>query len=174
MTKITVFGSGTVQENSPLWNQAYEIGFLLAKEEYVVLNGGYGGTMLASARGAKDGSGKTIGVTTDEFPASKKNEFIDQEIRKRTWRERLFELIDLGDGFVVLDGETGTLAELLIVWEMRNKNLHQKPIVILGERMQALVRMLKENPDVFLPQDLSLVSTPKEAVEFLQGCLGRG
>ena len=165
--KIAVFGSSSAKEGSQAWKEAYEVGFLLAKGGYTVVNGGYGGTMLASARGAKEGLGKTIGVTTDEFPGLEKNEFIDQEIRKPTWRDRLFQLIALGDGFVILDGGTGTLAELAVVLEMGNKDLHAKPVVVLGKRMQSIVNFFKQNPEVSLPRGLHFPSTPKGAVQYI-------
>lgn len=166
--QVTVFGSGTVQEGSREWQQAYEVGSLLAKSGFTVVNGGYGGTMAASAQGAKEAGGSTVGVTTDEFSGSVKNESIDQEIRKSTWRERLHELIALGDGYVVLDGGTGTLTELMVVWEMVNKHLHLKPIAIVGRHMQSLVNALKQNPEVRVPKALHFVSSPKDACDYLK------
>lgn len=168
---IAVFGSGQAKENSEAFKTAHEVGFLLAKAGFVVANGGYGGSMLASAKGAKAAGGSTIGVTTDEFYGTAKNEFIDREIRKPTWRERLYRLMELADGFVVLDGGTGTLTELAVAWEMKNKKLHQKPIVILGRTMQAVVHTLKQNPEVQIPERFQSAQTPREAVQYLTKAL---
>ena len=165
--QITVFGSGSIKEGSNRWKEASEVGFLLAGAGFVVVNGGYGGSMLASAKGAKAAGGRTIGVTTNEFRGSVKNEFIDREVRKRTWRVRLFELIELGDGFLFLDGGMGTLTELSVVLEVRNKGFHAKPIVILGRQMQSLVDFLKQNPEMLIPKDLYHASNPKDAVQRL-------
>ena len=82
--------------------------------------GAYGGVMEAVSRGAKESGGKTYGVTA-EFFKRKANPWIDVELRKKTWEERLFGLIQLGDGFVACKGGTGTLVELAVVWEMLNK-----------------------------------------------------
>ena len=168
---VAVFGSGKAKENSEPFRIAHETGFLLAKAGFAVANGGYGGCMLASAKGAKAASGRTIGVTTDEFYGAAKNEFIDREIRTPTWHDRLCRLIELGDGFVVLDGGTGTLAELAVAWEMKNKKLHEKPIVILGRTMHAAVRALKQNPEVQVPEEFQPASTPQEAVQYLMNAL---
>lgn len=172
---IAVFGSGTVKENSSVWKEAYQVGFLLAKAGFTIVNGGYGSTMLASAKGAKDAMGETIGVTTDEYAdqGARKNQFIDREIRVPTWRERLFKLMDLGDGFVVLNGGTGTLVELATAWEMAAKGFHDKPIVVLGRHMKSVVRALKSNSEVIVPQKLRSVSTPKAAVQYLLRHLDR-
>ncbi len=161
---VAIFGSGVAKEGSQRFRIAYEIGFLLAKAGFTVVNGGYGGGMLASAKGAKEAGGKTIGVTADDF-GSTRNQFIDQEIRKKTWQERLHQLIKYGDGYIVLDGGTGTLAELAVVLEMRNKKFHAKPIVVLGRHMESVIRVLKRNPEISIPPDLFLVSTPKAAVQ---------
>lgn len=169
---IAVFGSGTIKKDSRAWKEAFEAGFLLAKAGCTVMNGGYGGAMLASAEGAKAGGGKTIGITTAEFLGSKKNPFIDEEIRTSLWRKRLHQLIERADGFVVLDGGTGTLAELMVVWETLAKRLHRKPIVILGNRMRSLVQFLRRNPEVTFPRGLYLAKTPRQAVRFLSKRLG--
>ncbi|MBI1977476.1 MAG: LOG family protein [Candidatus Omnitrophica bacterium] len=173
---IVVFGSGTAKENSPVWKEAYQTGFLLAQAGFTIVNGGYDGTMLASAKGAKEAHGKTIGVTTDEYAdqGAQKNQFIDEEIRMPTWRERLFKLMDLGDGFMVLDGGTGTLVELATVWEMAAKGFHHKPIAILGRHMKSVVCALKSNSEVIVPQKLKLVSTPKAAIRYLSRHLDHG
>ena len=169
--RIAVFGSGIVKESSPQFKIAYEIGFLLVTSGFTVVNGGYGGSMLASAKGAKEAGGKTIGVTTDDFDSSR-NQFIDQEIRKRTWQERLHQLIKLADGYVVLDGGTGTLTEFMVTWEMASKKFHKKPIVILGRRVKSLIKVLKQNPEVKFPKDFRIVSTPKTAVQYLASYFG--
>ena len=52
----------------------------------------------------------------------------------KTWRDRLFELIDRGDGYAVCAGGTDTLVELAVVWEMMNKSvMAQKPVIVLGD-----------------------------------------
>ena len=84
-----------------------------------------------------------------------------------TWWERLRKLAELGDGFIILDGGTGTLTELMVVWEMLSKRFHKKPVVVLGKRMRSLVQLLRRNPEVIFPQCLCNAKTPKDAVRFL-------
>ena len=54
MPVVTVFGGSHVQEGGPEYASARDLGKLLAQAGYTVCNGGYGGVMEASARGAKD------------------------------------------------------------------------------------------------------------------------
>ena len=111
--------------------------------------------------------GKTIGVTTEDFggPA---NRWIDREIRVKKWNERLFRLIELGDGYVFFDGGTGTLVELFVVWEMTNKGWIKKPILLLGNLFKSLVENIREYPQVVNNPNLSLIYTPDAVLDFLK------
>jgi uncharacterized protein (TIGR00725 family) len=100
--------------------------------------------MEAVSRGAKEAGGKTYGVTADFF-ARKANPWIDVEVRKKSWEERLFELIHLADGFVACKGGTGTLAELAVAWEMLNKSVMKaKPFAVLGDFWQPILDRVRE------------------------------
>jgi uncharacterized protein (TIGR00725 family) len=141
---ITVFGSSRPHGNDVEYAEARLLGKALAARGFAVCSGGYGGVMEAVSRGAKDAGGKTYGVTA-EFFSRKANEWVDVEVRKKTWEERLFGLIELGDGFVACKGGTGTLVELAVVWEMLNKSVMEaKPCVVLGEFWQAILERVRE------------------------------
>ena len=130
---ITVFGSSRPREGQPDYETARELGRRLAEHGFAVCSGGYGGVMEAVSRGAKESGGRVVGVTAKTFH-SHTNRWVDEEIRVESWRDRLFELIRRGDGYVACKGGTGTLAELAVVWEMQNKGLMRgaKPFVMLG------------------------------------------
>jgi uncharacterized protein (TIGR00725 family) len=176
---VTVFGSSRPRENDAEYGEARLLGRLLAEKGFAVCSGGYGGTMEAVSRGAKDAGGKTYGVTADAFAAAKANAWVDVEVRVATWQERLFELIRLADAFVVCKGGTGTLAELAVVWEMMNKSvMAAKPLVALGEFWQPIIECVREveagpeNPwaEGKAPMVRS-VASPIEAADFLVASL---
>lgn len=169
---ISVFGSSKPAEGTPEYQQAFEVGEHLARAGFTVCNGGYAGIMEASARGAKEARGTTIGVTVDFFPRPA-NRWIEKEIRAKTMLERLATLIDSADGYVILKGGTGTLLELAYVWEFINKKMIQeKPIVILGSFWSGVIETFREellwegfgDCTKFIQQ----VETPQECVEFLK------
>ncbi len=172
MPVITVFGSSRPLEGSPQYSLAYEVGEALAHAGFTVCNGGYGGTMTASSRGAKEAGGSTIGVTTAYFSKTP-NRWIDTVIVKETMIDRLLELVARGDGYVVLEGGTGTLLELACVWEFMNKSvIATKPIVTVGGFWDGVVETLKgelvyeglENCTKYVNR----VSTAVECVEVLR------
>jgi len=167
MPVVTIFGSSQANESEPDYEEARGLGTALAKAGYTICNGGYGGMMEASARGAKEGGGKTIGITTEDFggPA---NRWIDREIRMKKWSERLFKLIETGDAYVVFDGGTGTLVELFVLWEMSNKKFIQKPILVLGNQLHGLVSRIRKFPHVINNPNLFLAETIEDALDRLK------
>ena len=141
---VTVFGSSRPREGDAEYKEAQELGRALAEQGFAVCSGGYGGVMEAVSRGAKESGGKTYGVTA-EFFKRKANEWVDVEVRKKTWEERLFALIEMGDGFVACKGGTGTLVELAVVWEMLNKSVMKaKPCVVFGDFWQPILERVRE------------------------------
>jgi uncharacterized protein (TIGR00725 family) len=141
---ITVFGSSRPHAGDADYEEARALGRALAERGLAVCSGGYGGVMEAVSRGAKDAHGKTYGVTA-EFFGRKANEWVEVEVKTKTWEERLFELVRLGDGFVACKGGTGTLVELAVVWEMLNKSVMKaKPFAVLGEFWQPVLDRVRE------------------------------
>jgi uncharacterized protein (TIGR00730 family) len=126
---ITIFGSSLPIENSEEFSAAYLLGALLAKNGFDVCTGGFQGIMNAVSKGAVENGGNAIGVTVDLW-GSKPSEFLTQNIECKTLFERISKLIELGDAYVILQGGTGTLLELAVVWEFMNKKMLKiKPII---------------------------------------------
>jgi uncharacterized protein (TIGR00725 family) len=142
---VTIFGSSRPCEGEAEYTEARLLGRLLAERGFAVCSGGYAGVMEAVSRGAKDAGGKTYGVTAEFFRAAVCNAWIDVEIRKQTWEQRLFELIRRGDAYVACRGGTGTLVELAVVWEMMNKGVVPgKPFAVLGKFWVPIIERVRE------------------------------
>jgi uncharacterized protein (TIGR00730 family) len=141
---ITVFCSSRPREGEPEYAEALAVGRELARSGFTICNGGYAGSMEASARGAKEAGGATIGVTVETF-TRKANRWIDRELREPTLVKRIETLVESADGFVVLKGGTGTLLELAYVWEFINKKfIPERPIVVYGGFWNGVVDTLRE------------------------------
>ena len=140
---VSVFGANDPCQGDGDYDIAYQVGCVLAGLGYTLANGGYGGTMEASSKGAKSAGGKTIGVIC-EIWNSQPNEFIDEVVTTHDLSQRVNKLIELGSGgYVVLPGATGTLVELAWVWELMCKGLLEKwPLICVGDFWQPLIDMM--------------------------------
>ena len=169
---ITVFGTSKAAEGDAVFESAKSLGRLLAKNGFTIANGGYGGTMLAAAKGAAETGGEVVGVTCTAFKRSRANEYVSKEISTHCLSERLAKLIELGDAYIVLAGGTGTLLELADVWEHKNKGFTNadKPIILVGAFWRPLTSMMATaDPDN--ARHIVCTATAEEAVDQLKICL---
>jgi uncharacterized protein (TIGR00730 family) len=171
---VTIFGTSKAKPADSVFTLALEMGRLLARAGFTVANGGYGGTMLAAAKGASEAGGQVIGITCSAFKSSKANEYVTREIVTDSLDERLDKLIELGHAYIVLPGGTGTLLELAKVWELKNKGFLKvdKPIILLGGFWGPLVELVaSDDPDS--SRYVKLADEPEQAVEMIIKNLGR-
>ena len=166
---ISIFGSSKARPGDASYRGALRLGQALARAGFVVCNGGYAGLMEARARGAKEAGGKTFGIPTRQFKGGRCNPWIDRASVAKNWKERLFKLIEAGDGYVVCDGGTGTLVEFACVWEMLKKGLMpSKPVVIFGKDWKRVIRALYRVPEIGRDARLYFASTPAQVVRLLE------
>lgn len=161
-----MFGSSKCREGNAGYETAYALGRGIAEQGGVVVNGGYGGVMEASAKGAKSRNGRTIGITTKEFKSTC-NKFIDEERKVNSWQERVFALMSTADAYVILDGGTGTLVEFSVVVEMMSKKLiPRKPAIIYGPFWRSVKDILERNSEIKLGF-IETAGTVDEMIRFL-------
>jgi uncharacterized protein (TIGR00730 family) len=165
---ISIFGTAKAEASDSVYELAYRIGELLAEAGFSIVNGGYGGTMLAAAKGATEAGGKTIGVTCSAFRGASANKYISREIVTGSLDERLDTLIKLGQAYVVLPGGTGTLLELAKVWELKNKGFlnRSKPLILVGGFWKPLVDLVAaDEPDS--KRFIQFADRPERIMDFL-------
>ena len=182
MKIVTVFGSALPTEGSGAYLEAQRLGRLLAEADYALCNGGYRGLMEATARGAREAGGHTVGITCALW-STPANSYIVEEVRTQTFSERLMTLIERGDAYIALPGGTGTLAELALAWEMMNKRTlsktvgGQKPLLVMAPYWQPVIDCLQQEGQlndghpgwVAAAMDIvTLIKTPEEALEHLR------
>lgn len=170
---VSVFGTSRAEPGQPLFELAQETGRALAQAGFIVANGGYGGTMLAGAKGAAEAGGTVVGVTCKAFKNSVANEYVTREVVTESLDERLHNLIKAAHAYIVLPGGTGTLLELASVWELKNKKFldPSKPIVLLGDFWKPLVELMASD-DPRAAERVVLADTPAEAVVCIKEALG--
>lgn len=157
---VTVFGSSSPQPDSPPYEEARRVGFLLAEAGFAVANGGYGGTMAAVSRGAAEAGGQIIGVTSchmEEWRPTPPNEWITDEVRLNTQSERLIYLVQNNDAMIALPGGIGTLSEVALAWSlMQTGETPQRPLVLLGPIWRETIKVYAQ-AEYIRPRDMDLV-----------------
>ena len=138
---ITVFGGAQPKEGTLAYEEARELGSLLAQRGHAVLTGGYMGTMEAVSRGAHEAGGHVIGVTCidiEEWRNTSPNQWVKEERRKKTLIERLQTIIEGCDAAIALPGGAGTLTEVSLMWNlMIVESLPRRPLILIGSGWQS-------------------------------------
>lgn len=141
---VTVFGSSIPKPGDVEYETAYKLGKLLGENNLNVCSGGYQGIMDAVSKGATEAGTEAVGVTVNIYQSTP-SKFLTQQIECNSLFERLTKLIELGDAYIILNGGTGTMLELAVVWEYLNKGLlDEKPVVALGLMWETIIDAMEE------------------------------
>lgn len=176
MKVVAVYGSAMVQSHEADYIASYEVGKVLAQAGYGVMTGGYAGVMGAASQGAAEAGGYVIGVTTSAFDTGEgdgvmPNQWLADEIRHPTLRERLLHLVLEADAYVVMPGGMGTMHELITVWElMRVGEIPVRPLICYGHYWDKMLEPMLQSPYIRKQAwDLLLIAhQPEDVVTLLQ------
>jgi uncharacterized protein (TIGR00725 family) len=146
---VAVVGSGVA--DGELYEQAREVGRLIAERGGIVVCGGLSGVMEAAARGAAEAGGAAIGILPDE-DRRRANEYLAYSVATGTGQGRNLAVICSGEIIIAVGGEYGTLSE-----------------IGLARKLGRLVVSLESWE---LAGHVLVASSPKEAVEAAFAMLG--
>jgi uncharacterized protein (TIGR00730 family) len=172
---ITVFGSATTRPGDFDYEEAQSLGGSLASMGWAVATGGYAGTMEAVSRGAKQAGGHTLGVTCDQIEAWRgaiRNAWVDEEIRHKTLRGRLYELIQRGQILVAMPGGIGTLSEVALSWSLiQTGEIDPRPLILVGQMWRATFDTFLTTAGSYVPTAhgslLTFAGNAKEASDWI-------
>ncbi|MGA2191798.1 MAG: TIGR00725 family protein [Nitrospirota bacterium] len=111
MEKTIVGVIGSALASGKPYEEAVEVGRLIAKRGAVVLTGGLGGVMEAACKGAKENGGQTIGILPG-FDTRDANRYIDIPIITGFNHARNIIIVRTSDVLISVGGEYGTLSEI--------------------------------------------------------------
>jgi hypothetical protein len=106
---VAVVGSGTATGEP--YEQAREVGRLVAERGGIVVCGGLSGVMEAAARGAAEAGGAVIGILPDE-DRRRANEYLTYSVATSAGQARNLAVACSGDAVIAVGGEYGTLSEI--------------------------------------------------------------
>jgi uncharacterized protein (TIGR00730 family) len=172
---ITVFGGAQPKEGSASYEEARELGRILAGRGDIVATGGYMGTMEAVSRGASEAGGHVIGVTCidiEEWRGSRANAWVKEERKRKTLLERLQVLIESCDAAIALPGGAGTLTEISLMWNlMIVESMPPRPLILVGSGWQSTFDQFFKEFETYMPlrqqKLLFFAKDVKTAVSFL-------
>jgi uncharacterized protein (TIGR00730 family) len=143
MPVITFFGSGSIDNNDPVYKSAERLAGHFSSLGYDVATGAYQGVMEAVLKGASASGVQCIGVSTDFYAEKQVNQYVSQLIKTSDYFERLKTLIDISDAFIVMQGDSGTLLEMAAVWtiKVKDKNFN-KPIVLFADEWDEILQTM--------------------------------
>jgi uncharacterized protein (TIGR00730 family) len=173
---ITVFGGAKPQSGETSYEDAMQLGRVLAQTGHTVLTGGYMGTMEAVSRGAAEAGGHVIGITCEEIERwrdSRANPWVKEEWKMPTLVDRLIKLIDSCDAAIALPGGPGTLAEISLMWNrIIIAAIIPKPLILIGPGWQKVFMTLYDTLGQYISEDdrklISFVQDNDRAVSFLK------
>ncbi|TSA30662.1 MAG: LOG family protein [Ignavibacteriales bacterium] len=141
---VTVFGSSIPREGDNEYEIAYTLGKKLAENKINVCSGGFQGIMDAVSKGANEKGAEAVGVTVNIYHALA-SKHLTKQIVTHSLFERLKNLVEIGDAYIILQGGTGTMLELSLVWEYLNKGMiDQKPVACHGKMWTKIISLMEE------------------------------
>ena len=151
-------GGGEI-EKPELYDLGRKMGFLIAKEGWILLNGGRkSGMMEASARGAKDAGGLTLGILPGDNP-SWASQYIDIPILTGIGYARNYINIQTSEVVVALPGKSGTISEIALAL-----NIGKKVISLKFNLGELFGRYEKEGQLIY-------AQNPEEVIILIKGIL---
>ncbi len=134
MNAITVYCSSSTRLDPSFHAPARIVGAEFARRDITLVYGGGGiGLMGDVARTARANDGKVVGVITHTLKDLERGyEGCDELIVVDTMRQRKQQMMQRGDGFLILPGGVGTYEELFEVLGARIVGEHNKPIGVVN------------------------------------------
>ncbi len=106
---IAVIGAGKCGKE--LYELAYEVGREIAKRKAILICGGLGGVMDASAKGAKEAGGITVGILPGDNRIGV-SKYLDVSLPTGIGEARNVLVVKAADVVIAIGGEYGTLSEI--------------------------------------------------------------
>lgn len=152
---VGVMGGGE-EASREACRQAYELGALVAAAGWVLLNGGRpAGVMEASARGAREAGGLTVGILPGTR-AEEASSHVDIPILTGMGDARNVINVLSSSVVVVLPGGAGTLSELALALK------NGRTVITLGFPLPGVLEKYREAGQILQ------ASSPEEVLEFLK------
>jgi len=171
---VTVFGSARAAEGDPVYEQARELGRLLAEAGLTVITGGGPGVMAAANRGCFEAGGFSVGCNIELPHEQWINPWVDLGVEFRYFFVRKTMFVKYAEGFVIFPGGFGTLDELFeSLTLIQTGKIKHFPVFLVGSEYWAgLIAWFRETlqaAGTITVDDLRLFTVTDDLEEVVRG-----
>jgi uncharacterized protein (TIGR00730 family) len=173
---ICVFSSSSNAIHDIYFEEAENLGKLIAKGNHTLINGGANvGLMEAVTIAASKAGAKTIGIIPEKLIGrSLASENSHEVVVTSDMQERKARMRDISDAFIALPGGFGTLEEILEVITLRQLSYHTKPIVFVNTNhfFDHLFRQFEVSYNEMFAKEIyrelySIAENSQEAIDYI-------
>lgn len=135
-TKIAVYCASSTQIDERYFQDARQLGRLMAEKGITLINGaGNMGLMAESAGGCLEAGGKAIGIIpTFMIKEGWCHDGMTEIIETADMHDRQARMAEVSDAGIFLPGGCGTFAEMMELITWKQLGLYLKPIVLLNTK----------------------------------------
>lgn len=142
--RLAAFGSCRIGTEAEVYQDVFALSKKIGLAGWDGITGGHQGMMAAFSEGIHASGGHIRGITLERFPTPPNNT-LSEEIRSRDFFSRMGTMIEQAQGWLVLPGGLGTLAELAMTWDLLAiRVLDTKPLLLYGDMWEPVVKVLSE------------------------------
>jgi uncharacterized protein (TIGR00730 family) len=132
---VTIFGSARVKEDDPMYQATVDVARLLSENGLAIITGGGPGIMSAGNKGAKMGSGVSVGLNIELPFEQNLNPNCDISLQFHYFFVRKTMFLKYASAFVIFPGGFGTMDEcfeaLTLIQTGKVRNF---PVVLFGTK----------------------------------------
>mgnify|MGYP000947015026 FL=1 len=174
---VSVFGSASISEQSPVYKLGREVGRLLAESGFTVITGGGPGAMEAANRGAFEAGGKSVGLCIQLPREQSSNPYTNVKLNFRYFFVRKVMFVKYAMAYIILPGGFGTMDELFESMTLiQTHRIKPFPVILLGkDYWKDLVAWIKKTMlmkhGMICPDDMDLfqvIDDPAAAVSAIK------
>jgi uncharacterized protein (TIGR00730 family) len=173
---VTVLGTKSLLPGSTYYNAAYEMGKILAQNQFITITGGGPGIMEAANKGAFEKGGTSVGINMRMEKGERVNNYITKSIGFFFPFVRKLIITAPSKAFVYFPGGFGTLHQLFEMLTLQEtKKIEPLPALLYGQEFwQPLIAIIHDLRHKFKTisqideESLTVINNPQDILQHLQ------